>query len=147
MITIVNASAILSAWAATMTAIATVMEPVGPDMSDRVPPEHGGEEAYGDRPEDPGSRPQSCCNAERQGHRQAYHAAVTPPRTSPGRLLASNRGKKIERRFSITFLLSGRTRQVKSEVWELNPFPIDTGDPVRRGIRCTSVQEAHTGPL
>ncbi len=38
MITIVKASAMLSAWAATMTAIATVMEPVGPDMSDRVPP-------------------------------------------------------------------------------------------------------------
>ena len=38
MMTIVKASAMLSAKVLTMTAIATVIEPVGPDISPRVPP-------------------------------------------------------------------------------------------------------------
>ena len=38
MMTIVNALARLSAWALTMTVIATSIEPVGPDICDRVPP-------------------------------------------------------------------------------------------------------------
>ena len=36
--TIVNAPARLSAWAATMTAMTTAMGPVGPDIWERVPP-------------------------------------------------------------------------------------------------------------
>ena len=38
MMTIAKASAMLSEWLATITAMATVIEPVGPDMSARVPP-------------------------------------------------------------------------------------------------------------
>ena len=38
MIAIVNASARLSAWLVTMTAIATDIDPVGPDIWDFVPP-------------------------------------------------------------------------------------------------------------
>ena len=38
MITIVNASARLLAWAVTMTAIATDIGPVGPEICERVPP-------------------------------------------------------------------------------------------------------------
>ena len=38
MMTTVNASASVLAWLVTMTAIATVIEPVGPDICDFVPP-------------------------------------------------------------------------------------------------------------
>ena len=38
MMTMVNALARLSAWTVTMTAIATAIGPVGPDICDRVPP-------------------------------------------------------------------------------------------------------------
>ena len=38
MMAIVNASAKLSAWVVTITAIATAIGPVGPDIWDRVPP-------------------------------------------------------------------------------------------------------------
>ena len=37
MMTMVKAVARLSAWVETMTAMATVMEPVGPDIWERVP--------------------------------------------------------------------------------------------------------------
>ena len=38
MMTIVNAAARLSAWVVTMTAMATAIGPVGPDIWERVPP-------------------------------------------------------------------------------------------------------------
>ena len=85
MMTIVKASAMLSEWAATMTAMATVIEPVGPDMSPRVPPNTAAKKPTEIAPYIPaaGLRPAARPNANATG--RLTTAAVMPPRMSPRR--------------------------------------------------------------
>ena len=56
-----------------MTAIATAIGPVGPEIWERVPAEDGGEEPDRDRPVDPGDRPQARGHAEGQTYGQPHH--------------------------------------------------------------------------
>ena len=64
----------LSEWLATITAIATVIEPVGPDMRPLRAPEHGGEEADRYRPVHSRGGAQTRRQAERQCHRQTDYS-------------------------------------------------------------------------
>ena len=69
MIAMVKASARDSAWVVTMTAIATAIGPVGPEIWDLVPPNIAAKKPTAIAPYIPGDRPQAGGYAEGQCHR------------------------------------------------------------------------------
>ena len=83
MTTIVNASESVSAWVVTMTAMATAIGPVGPEICDRVPPKTAAKNPTAIAPYSPATapRPDASPNASPTG--RPTTAAVTPPNTSP----------------------------------------------------------------
>ena len=79
----VNASPRLAALSATITAITTVIGPVGPDTCDDVPPNTAAKNPTAIAPYNPaiGLIPDATPNANANGN--ATTAAVTPPKKSP----------------------------------------------------------------
>ena len=83
MTTIVKASARDSAWVVTMTAMATAIGPVGPEICERVPPKTAAKNPTAIAPYSPATapRPDASPNASPTG--SPTTAAVTPPKRSP----------------------------------------------------------------
>ena len=103
MMTMVNASARLSAWLATITAIATVIEPVGPEMSERVPPNTAAKKPTEIAPYIPAAGPSSAPNTAKpkaSATGRLTTAAVMPPMTSPRRVCRLYPCPEIKKRLS-----------------------------------------------
>ena len=83
MTTIVNASVRLAAWLVTMTAIATAIGPVGPDIWDFVPPNTAAKKPTATAPYIPAIAPSPDATPNASDTGNPTTAAVTPPKRSP----------------------------------------------------------------
>ena len=83
MMTMVNASARLPAWLVTMTAIATAIGPVGPDICDFVPPNTAAKNPTATAPYIPAIAPSPDATPNASDTGNPTTAAVTPPKMSP----------------------------------------------------------------
>ena len=89
MMAIVNASARLSAWLVTMTAIATDIGAVGPDICERVPPNTATKKQTEIAPYIPAIAPRPDATPKARASGSPTTAAVTPPKRSPRRVCGS----------------------------------------------------------
>ena len=82
-ITIVKTSVRLSACVVTMTAIATAIGPVGPEICDFVPPNTAAKKPTAIAPYSPATAPSPDATPKASATGSPTTAAVTPPKTSP----------------------------------------------------------------
>ena len=66
-----------------MTAMATAIGPVGPDIRDRVPPNTDAKKPTAMAPYSPGRRPQARRHAKGQRHRQCHHRCSEAAKNIP----------------------------------------------------------------
>ena len=89
MTTTVKASVKLVAWLVTMTAMATVIGAVGPEIRDRVPPSTAAKKPTAIALYMPAAGPRPAATPKASATGSATTAAVTPPKTSPRRVCKS----------------------------------------------------------
>ena len=89
MTTTVKASLKLVAWLVTMTAMATVIGAVGPEIWDRVPPNTAAKKPTAIALYMPAAGPRPDATPKASATGSATTAAVTPPKTSPRRVCKS----------------------------------------------------------
>ena len=87
--TMVKASARVSEWVVTMTAMATAMGPVGPEIWDLVPPKTAAKKPTAMAPYRPAMAPRPDATPKARATGSPTTAAVTPPKTSPRRVCRS----------------------------------------------------------
>ena len=83
MTTTVRASVRFVAWVVTMTAMATVIGAVGPEICDRVPPNTAAKKPTAMALYMPAAAPRPEATPKASATGSATTAAVTPPKTSP----------------------------------------------------------------
>ena len=138
-----------SAWLATITAMATVIEPVGPEMRDRVPPNTAAKKPTEMAPYIPAAGPRPAASPKANATGRPTTAAVTPPRTSPRSSCRPYCRLESDRRLSKSGTVGGTDHPYRSKLAGL--WPASTScrhvSPMNAGIglvgRIASIQGGH----